>query len=502
MTTFAPTFRRFGARQHRACTVQTLSEGRGCTGALGFSFLTFLTYLTVLLAGCAVGPDYKRPPVNTPPQFRGSPEITATNSLADLPWWEIFKDESLHDLIRAALTNNYDLRIAISRVVQARAILIENRALFLPQVDYRGSIGRGKNAANGFTTFNGGETTDVFLLAGNASWEIDLWGRIRRLNESARGQLLASEEARRDVMISLISEVATAYFQLLALDRALEIANRTTNSFGESLRIFSERYEGGIVSKLETSAAEAALASAAATVPDLERQIVLQENRINVLLGRNPGPVGRDRGLLQQATPEIPPGLPSSLLERRPDIRESEQLLRSANAQIGVAVADFFPQLSLTALFGQVSPELSAFTAGSANAWSVAANLAGPLFHGGQLVGQYRHAKAARDEAQLRYQSTILGALEEVSNALVARQKYAEARVQQARAVQAYQVAVEVATDRYVAGRAGYFEVLQEQQQLFPAENVLVQTQLNQLLAFVQLYRALGGGWQTSDHQP
>jgi multidrug efflux system outer membrane protein len=376
---------------------------------------------------------------------------------------------------------------------------MENRALFFPELDYQGTVGHGRNAAHGVATFTG-TTSDTFLLAGNASWEIDLWGRIRRLNESARAQFLASQEARRDVMISVISEVATAYFQILALDRALQIARRTTNSFGESLRIFTERFQGGIVSKLETSAAEAALASAAATVPDVERQIVLVENRINILLGRNPGPVPRKQGLLQQATPDIPPGLPSSLLQRRPDIRETEENLRSANAQIGVAVANFFPQLSLTALLGKVSPEISAFTLGSANAWSVAANLAGPLFQGGRLVGQYRQARAARDEAALRYQSAILNALQEVSNALVAREKYAEARVQQARAVQAYQTAVEVATDRYLAGRAGYFEVLQEQQQLFPAENTLVQTQLNQLLAFVQLYRALGGGWQTSEH--
>jgi multidrug efflux system outer membrane protein len=421
--------------------------------------------------------------------------------LADLPWWQVFKDENLHELIRAAVTNNYDLRIAISRVEQSRAILMENRALFFPQLDYRGNLARGKNAVNGFTTFEAGQITDVIALAGNASWELDLWGRIRRLNESARAQLFANEEARRDVMITVVSDVATAYFQLLALDRGIEIARRTTNSFGESLRIFSERYQGGIVSKLETSAAEANLASAAATVPDLERQIVLVENQINILLGRNPGPVTRKQGLLQQEVPaEIPPGLPSSLLERRPDIRQAEQALRSANAQIGVAVANFFPQLSLTALFGQVSPELSTFTAGSANAWNVAANVAGPLFHGGQLVGEYRRAKAFRDEIALRYQYAVLNALQEVSNALVAREKYAESRVQQERAVQAYKTAVDVATDRYVAGRAGYFEVLQEQQLLFPAENTLVQTQLNQLLAFVQIYRALGGGWISSDH--
>src|SRR6266850_2348748 len=309
------------------------------TSDLNPTSLTRLTCLclVLVLAGCALGPNYKRPSLDMPPEFRGPPIPAATNSVGDLPWWEIFKDENLHELIRAALTNNYDLRIAIARVEQSRASLMENRALFFPQLDYSGTAARGKNAFNGFAAFNGGQTADVFLLSGSASWELDLWGRIRGLNESARAQLLASQEARRDVMITVISDVATAYFQLLALDRGIEIAQRTTNSFGESLRIFSERFQGGIVSKLETSAAEANLASAAATVPDLERQIVLVENRINVLLGRNPGPIPRNQGLLQQTTPEIPPGLPSSLLERRPDIREAEQALRSANAQIGVA---------------------------------------------------------------------------------------------------------------------------------------------------------------------
>lgn len=297
-------------------------------------------------------------------------------------------------------------------------------------------------------------------------------------------------------MLTVLSDVATTYFELLALDRALEIARRTTNAFGESLRIFGERLQGGIVSKLETSAAEAALASAAATVPDLERQIVVQENRMNVLLGQNPGPMERHGTLPEESlTPEIPAGLPSALLERRPDIREAEQILRAANAQVGVAVADFFPQLSLTALFGQVSPELSAFTSGGANAWSIAAGLAGPLFHGGRLLGQYRQARALREEDLLRYKATVLNALQEVSNTLVARKKYAEAAIQNIRAVRAYQVAVQVSSERYIAGRAGYYEVLQEQQLLFPAENALVQTQLNQFLAVVQLYRALGGGW-------
>ncbi len=453
--------------------------------------------LFIFLSGCAIGPNYKRPAIHAPENFRGPLSATSTNSLADLPWWEVFDDETLQGLIGIALTNSYDIRIAISRVEQARAIAAQNRGFFFPQVDYQGGVGRGRNAAGGTPFPTGGRTTDSFVAAGTASWEIDLWGRIRRLNEAARARFLASQEARRAVRIALISEVAQAYFQLLALDRQMEIANRTTNSFGESWRIFSERLQGGIVSKLETSAAEAALASAAATVPDLERQIVVQENQINVLLGLNPGPVARSHTLLEESLlPEVPAGLPSALLERRPDIREAEQTLRSANAQVGVAAANFFPQLSLTALLGQVSPELAAFTSGGANAWSIAANLAGPIFHGGTLRARYQQAVAVREQSRLQYQAAVLTAFQEVSNALVARQKYAQVRAQQARAVEAYQVAVEVSRQRYVAGRAGYFEVLQEQQLLFPAENSLVQTEFNQLLSLVQLYRALGGGWE------
>lgn len=454
--------------------------------------------LLFFLASCAVGPNYKRPAINAPSDFRNASEHT-TNSLADLPWWQMFQDNNLQDLIRTALTNNYDLRIAISRVEQAQAILAQNRAAFFPQVAYAGEFSRGKNAFSSSPFFNGGATTNFFFIDGNVSWEIDLWGRIRRLNESARAQFLATQEARRDVMISVISQVAQDYFQLLAFDRELEIAKQTTNSYGESLRIFSEQLHHGVASKLETSSAEAALTSAAATIPDLERQIVIQENLINVLLGRNPGPVPRSHTLLQELLPpEVPAGLPATLLERRPDIREAEQLLRSANAQVGVAVADFYPQISLTGLLGKASPELSAFTSGAATAWSVAANLTGPIFQGGRLVGQYHQAKALREQNLLQYKYTILNAFAEISNALIAREKFALVRIQQARSVDAYRTAVQIVNQRYVVGQSSYYEVLQEQLLLFPAENSLVQTELNQLLTLVQLYQALGGGWQAN----
>jgi multidrug efflux system outer membrane protein len=448
----------------------------------------------ILLAGCAVGPDYKRPPINSPPHFRDDKAV-ATNSLGDMPWWELFRDDTLQALIRTALTNNYDVRIAAARVEEASSVLAESRAAYYPQVTYQGAAGVGKNSQLG-TAVPNIRQNQYYEAIGNVSWEIDLWGRLRRLKESALAQYFATAEARTNVMITLISTVASDYFQLLALDQELQIAKDTTNSFEQSLKLFSERLRGGVSSKLETAAAEAEEASAAATVPELERQIAAEENQISILLGLNPGPIVRQRKLLEELLPpDVPPGLPSALLERRPDIREAEQTVRSFNANIGEAKANFYPQLSLTALFGQVSPEVSAFTSGGATAWGVAANLAGPIFKGGLLRGQLNEARAAWKAAALQYQSTVLNALQEVSNALIAREKLALERIDQARAVKAYEEAVRVANQRYTAGQANYYELLQEQQLLFPAENALTQTELNQLLAIVQLYQALGGGW-------
>jgi len=408
--------------------------------------------ISLLLCGCAIGPNYKRPAIDSPGNFRNASDTVSTESIANRPWWEVYKDDTLKGLIETALTNNYDLRIAVARMEQARAIAMQTRA-----------------------------------------------------------QFLASEEARRGVVLSLVGEVAQAYFELLELDEEHEIATRATNSFAESLRIFSQRFEGGVVSKLETSRAEAALATTAAIVPDLERRIVIKENQINVLLGRNPGPVPLLTTLLRQALPpEIPAGLPSELLERRPDIRRAEQFVRSANARVGVALGNFLPQIGLTALYGGVSSDLSAITSSGGSVWSVAANVAGPVFQGGRLYGQYQQSKADLQEAKLQYQQAALGAFHDVANALVSRQKLEAVRVQQSRAVAAYQEAVTVSTQRYIAGKASYYEVLEAQQQLLPAENSLAQTELNQLLAVVQLYKTLGGGWTESinvesgrtDHKP
>lgn len=451
----------------------------------------------LLLGGCAIGPNYHRPEAGAPAAFRGDNRPGATNSFAELPWWQVFQDDQLQGIIRTALTNNYDLRIATTRVEQARALEAEASSQFFPLIGYAATAARGKNASfTGTPSYNNGMTGNTFTAAAGASWEIDLWGRIRRLDESARAQYFATREARHDVTISVISQAAEAYFQLRALDDELEIARRATNSYGDSLKLFGERLQGGVASRLETASAEALEAAAAATIPELERQIVVQENLLDVLLGQNPGAVERSGMPLEALVPpDVPAGLPSSLLERRPDIREAEQLLRSANAQVGVAEASFLPQFNLTALFGQVSPALSGFTFGGANAWNLAANATGPIFQGGQLAAQYRQVKAAREQARLQYQAAVLNAMEEVSDALVSRQRLAEETAQQARAVAAYEEATKVAMQRYQQGQANYYEVLQEQQLLFPAENALVQTKLDRLLAVVQLYRALGGGW-------
>jgi multidrug efflux system outer membrane protein len=455
-----------------------------------------LLLLALLFAGCAVGPNYKRPAVNTPQYFRAD-SIQSTNSFGDLPWWQLFHDEVLQQLIRTALTNNYDIRIAASRVEQAQAILALNRSAYLPQLGYQAEFGTGKNVNEGNAVPNQA-LNHWYEGLGNVSWEIDLWGRLRRLNESARAEYFATAAARTNVMISLISTVASDYFQLLALDREMEIARDTTNSFQQSLDLFTQQLHGGVASKLESSAAEAEEASAAATIPEFERQIAVQENQIRILLGMNPGPILRGRKLIEQyLPPDVPPGLPSALLERRPDIQEAEQEVHAANALVGVARAEYFPQLNLTGLFGRVSPALSGLTGGTANAWSAAADLTGPIFQGGLLKAQLREARAAREQSVLQYESTIINAFAEVSDALEARDDLVRERADQERAVNAYKEAVYVADQRYRAGHANYYELLQEQQLLFPAEDALTQTELNQLLAIVQLYTALGGGWQT-----
>jgi len=452
-------------------------------------------FALALLTGCAMGPNYERPALNTPASYRFSTSL-ATNSLGDLPWWEVFKDPTLQVLIRSALTNNYDLKRAVARVEQARQQVTVARAPLLPQIGYGGDVGRGKQAIANSLAISSDSTLTSAQLNLNAAWEIDFWGRLRRLTEAARAEYLSTDQARCGVLITLVSDVATAYFQLLDLDQELAIQRAATNAYAGSYRIFNDRRINGVASRLETDRAAAALANAAAEIPQLELQIATTENQINLLLGRSPGPVPRGSLTNQPPFPvEVPAGIPGTLLQRRPDILEAEQSLIAANANIGASFADFFPQIGLTTFLGRISPELSAFSASSANAWNVGATLAGPLFQGGQLRAQYRNAKAAFDEAKAAYEQTVLTAFQEVSDALIMRQKYAEAAVFNAQAVAALTSAVELATDRYLNGKSSYYEVLQAQQELYPTQRSQVQTQVSELLSVVTLYRALGGGW-------
>jgi outer membrane protein, multidrug efflux system len=465
-----------------------------------FASLGLLAGLAMLV-GCAVGPNYQRPAVNTPGGYRFA-ESQGTNSFADLPWWEVFKDPVLQGLIGTAITNNYDLQQAVARVEQAREQVTVASSAFVPQIGYGGDIGRGKNALYNSPAALNGSTESSALLSLNATWEIDLWGRIRRSSEAARAQFLATDEARRGVLITLVSQVATAYFNLLALDQELAVQRGATNAYAGSYRIFSDRLFNGVASKLETDRAAAALANAAAAIPQLEIQIATTEDQLNVLLGRPPQPIFRNSLTNQpQLAPEIPAGLPSALLQRRPDVASAEQSLIAANANIGVSKANFFPQIGLTTFLGRASPELSAFTGGSANMWNVGGMMAGPIFQGGALRAQYRAAKAQAVQATAAYQQTVVTALQEVSDALVTRQKLQEEYIFNGQAVINLAESVDLATQRYLNGKSSYYEVLQAQQELFPSQQAQIQTQVGQLIAVVQLYQALGGGWQTSQKQ-
>jgi multidrug efflux system outer membrane protein len=340
---------------------------------------------------------------------------------------------------------------------------------------------------------------DILQVNLGVSWELDLWGRIRRSNEAALARYLASEEARRGIYLSLASDVATNYFQLRSLDLQLEIARSSSGTFQETFNLFNQRLQGGVASALETSSAEALLASTAANIPDLERQIAAQENQLAFLLGRNPGPIPRGAALNDQfLPPDIPPGLPSDLLERRPDLRQAEQGLIAANAGVGIANADFFPRISLTSALGGVAPQVSELV-GNGRTWSLGGGLLTPVFQGQRLRDQYRVAVAQWEEARVQYEQSVTNAFNEVSTALIAYQKLAEVETQRARAVAAYREAVRLSNERYGAGLSAYLEVLQAEQQLYPAENLLAQARYNRLATLVRLYRALGGGWKLTD---
>ena len=445
-----------------------------------------------MAGGCNLGPKYKKPTFQPPATFYTDQQATTT-SAADLAWWEVFKDPVLQALIKEAFQKNYDLRLAVSRVEQQQALLGVTRSQYYPQVSYDGNIAGQESRILPNHTY--------YSYSFTSFWEIDLFGRIRKMNEAQRAVYFASEEARRDVRLLLMAQVAQGYFQLRALDAQLEIAHHTVASFTDTLNIFSDKFKGGAASGLEVSRAQAALSNVAAVIPDLERQIVAQENALNLLLGRNPGPIARGSGLSEQYDPpQIPAGIPSTLLERRPDLREAEQNLIAANANVGVAKANFFPTISLTALFGGLSPQLSELTV-SGKAWQVAGDLTGPIFTGGRLKNQYRAALAERDQAQISFEKAVTQAFGEVSTSLSAHDQLGKAFKEQGICVDAYRDSVHLATVRYDSGLSSYLEVVDAQIQLYPAESAEVNYDLGRKLALVDLYRALGGGWNLSDQQ-
>jgi len=461
------------------------------------SRLVLAAALSLSLSACAVGPNYVRPAVQTPAGYRGAEAPLDTKSLADLPWWEVFRDPTLKELVDQALAANYDARIAAARVEQARYTVGVTRADLMPQVGYTGSAERGKLFVSPSTP---NQTGNAFLGAFQMAWEIDVWGRIRRATEASLADLFATEDVRRGVVLTLITDVAQAYFELRELDLELEIAKRTRDSFQQTLDLFTRQLLGGIGNKLATSRAEAALADAAGTIPDLERQIVAKENQLSILLGRQPGEIARGAALTDQPlAPDVPPGLPSSLLERRPDVLAAEQNVVATNALVGVAVGNFLPRFGLTSLYGGQSGDIDNVVKSAGEVWAIGASITGPLFQGGRLYYGYKGSVVEWQAAALAYEQSVLAALGDVSNALVARQKFAAAEVERKRAVEALRESVRLSIVRFTGGLADYFEVLEAQQQLFPAENILARNELNQLVSVVQLYRALGGGWRQEE---
>lgn len=457
------------------------------------------------LTGCAVGPNYHRPAAQVPQGFRAPEPLPGpqANSFADLKWWEVFKDDQLQDLMKTALAQNYDLRDAVARVEAARANLGITRSNQFPQINASGDVQ--------FTRFSRDGSLPLspsFVQSQNRTWgeaslnllsfEVDLWGKLRRSTEAARANLLSAEENRKAVVVTLVGDVATAYFTLRELDYELVISRQTLGTRRESLELIQSRRGGGVATLLDQRQAEQLVDTAAQTIPTLQQQIEQTENQISLLLGKNPTSLARLGSFNEQVVPpDVPAGLPSALLERRPDIREAEQNLIAANAEIGVAKAEYFPQLSLSAALGGQSTQLATLFSGPNRAWSFVPQLTQPIFTAGRIRSNVRLAEAHRDSAVNQYQKAIQTAFTEVSNALIAHQRVRESRVQQEALVGALQDRKRLAYVRYRGGVDTQLNALDADRDLFDAELSLRQIKLNELLSVVQLYKALGGGWQS-----
>jgi len=455
-------------------------------------------FLSLLCSGCAVGPNYKKPEVPVPPTYRGvSAEQagkTEAASFGDEKWWDAFQDETLRNLIQTALKQNYDVQIAATRILQARAQLGITRADQLPSVE---GVASATNERTPQVVGRPAIETSASRVSLSLAWELDFWGKFRRASQSARANLLAQEWARRQVISSLVSDIADGYFQLRELDLELEISRQTLASRKDSLRLTQILADGGATSMLDVRQAEQLVFNAGASIPDLERRIEQQENFISSLLGENPQDIARGRKLVDQPHAlEVPSGLPSSLLERRPDILQAEQQLIAANAQIGVAKADYFPQISLTAEGGYQSSALTGLFAGPAGLWALGAGAVQPVFEGGRIRNRVRFAEARTEEAKLTYRRTVQEAFREVSDSLVGYRKSQEFRIQQEQLTHSAEEATKLSNMRYKGGATSYLEVLDSDTRYFSAQLSLAQAQLRELQSLVQIYRSLGGGWK------
>jgi len=449
--------------------------------------------VAICLAGCMMGPDYKRPTIDTPMSFRYEPKEVAETANTD--WWKQFNDPVLDQLITEALANSKSVKIAAANVDQAAGLLMTTRADLFPQVNYSASNTRERSSENNISPAPLKNPFNSRQILGGVTWEIDLWGRIRRLTEAAQAELFASDEARRGVILSLVAEVATSYIQLCALDEQLAIAKRTLKTYGDSVKLFELQHKFGQVSRMTVEQSRTSYETAAATIPQIEVQIAQTENALSILLGRNPGPIARGRMLAELAMPTVPAGLPSDLLERRPDILQTEQNLIAANAQIGAAKALYFPTISLTGAFGKSSEELSDLFKGPSKTWSYTGSIIGPIFMAGAIRGQVKKAEAAQQAALMAYEQSIQNAFADTENALVSREKLKEQFTAEQKRVAANKEYNRLAWLKYNGGYTPYLDVLYAETQLFPAELSLAQTQAATLTSLVNIYKAMGGGW-------
>jgi multidrug efflux system outer membrane protein len=451
------------------------------------------------LSSCAVGPNYKRPAVPTPEQFRGAEAPASPLSLADTKWFDLFEDETLKQLVSTALEKNFDIRIAAERVLQARAQLGTARADLFPTIDATGQFIANRGSSAGSIIFiPKGTNLDVsYTKAGfTLNWELDVWGRLRRLTEAARAQYLASEEARHGVTTTLVSDVTATYFALRELDLELEIAKKTRAVAEDGIRLTNLRHDQGAATGLDVRQAEQFLYTATSQIAAIERDITQTENALSLLLGSSPGDITRGKPLVDyKAPPQVPPGLPSALLERRPDIRQAERELIAANAYIGAARAQYFPKISLTALLGGESRSLTDLFTGPARSWNFASAATAPIFNAGRIRSRVRLSEAQQREALITYDKTIQSAFREVSDGLVGYRKTVEQRAQQELLVQAVRETERLSTLRYKGGLDSYLQVLDAERNLFREELALAKLRRLELVSVVQLYRALGGGW-------